>query len=114
MNNADFTCGNPRCSSWYCAKHNKSEPFTINEIEKTITLMRQRHSDDQGLLSDSMCRLSLAASEYILGEAKKYRQILEDIAENECVYNDNCPDFVKLNHYECIYCKARKALENVQ
>lgn len=39
---------------------------------------------------------------------------LEDIAENECVYSDNCPDFVKLNHYECVPCKARKALENVQ
>lgn len=38
---------------------------------------------------------------------------LEDIAEGDCHYGDNCPTFGS-RHGQCISCKARKALEEIR
>jgi hypothetical protein len=35
---------------------------------------------------------------------------VQGFADEPCVYGDNCPPFVKLNHGQCLNCKARAAL----
>ena len=42
---------------------------------------------------------------------KRCEDFTRDMTEDGCHYKDNCPMFVSLNHYECIACKARRALE---
>lgn len=41
---------------------------------------------------------------------EKMYSFVKDYADEPCEYNDNCPRFVKLNHYECRPCRARRAL----
>jgi hypothetical protein len=38
--------------------------------------------------------------------------VLQDIAEGECAYGDNCPSLGS-RHGECVVCKARKELESL-
>lgn len=43
--------------------------------------------------------------------AKAFEDALQDIAEHECEYGDDCPPFGS-RHGECVGCKARKALQS--
>lgn len=42
-------------------------------------------------------------------EIRHLRSVLEDFAEYDCAYGDNCPSF-GTRHGRCVGCKARKAL----
>ena len=39
----------------------------------------------------------------------KYKRALEEIAEGDCIYGDDCP-IVGARHYRCVSCVAREAL----
>ena len=43
-------------------------------------------------------------------ELEAAREALEGIAEGDCEYGDNCPEFGS-RHYQCTSCKAREALD---
>jgi len=40
----------------------------------------------------------------------RMRQALEEIAEGDCAYGDDCPESVT-SHYQCDFCRAREALK---
>lgn len=46
----------------------------------------------------------------LVAEHNQYRNALEDFAEYDCHYGDNCPTFGS-RHGQCVGCKARKALK---
>ena len=39
---------------------------------------------------------------------------VKEFAEEDCDYGDNCPRFIKLNHYQCRNCRARELLSQVK
>jgi ribA/ribD-fused uncharacterized protein len=76
---------------------------TIAELTARLREMEEygRHAYDQGF------RDGISAGqrdrEALLG-------FVQGFADEPCVYGDNCPPFVKLNHGQCLNCKARAAL----
>ena len=48
-----------------------NDPLTLDEVKNTIKFMRKRFNGGQGYLSETMCRLSLPMSEFLLELASK-------------------------------------------
>lgn len=46
----------------------------------------------------------------LTAEVERLRSVLEDLSCDGCEYGDNCPTFGS-NHYQCIPCKCKAALE---
>ena len=44
-------------------------------------------------------------------EIERLREALQEIAEGECYYGDNCPSNAGTRHGTCTECKARQALK---
>jgi len=44
-------------------------------------------------------------------EVERLREALQEIAEGECYYGDNCPSNAGTRHGTCTECKARQALK---
>jgi hypothetical protein len=44
-------------------------------------------------------------------QLKKLKEFVGELAEADCSYGDNCPDFAGTRHGKCLPCKAREALE---
>ena len=42
--------------------------------------------------------------------AQRCIELVQEDADEPCVYGDNCPRFVKSNHGQCRPCKARAAI----
>lgn len=68
-------------------------------------------------LSDRI-RPDVEAAPWVIEEVKKLeaevahlRDTLEDFAEYDCEYEDNCPSNAGTRHGTCVGCKARQALE---
>jgi hypothetical protein len=40
-------------------------------------------------------------------------QFIQEEANEDCVYKDNCPEFVKSNHYTCRPCRAKRFIEHI-
>ena len=47
----------------------------------------------------------------LLARVKRLEAFVQEIADEGCTYGDNCPPFIKTNHYICQPCKAKRALE---
>jgi hypothetical protein len=45
----------------------------------------------------------------LLEEAANALDFVQELANEDCEYKDNCPDF-DTNHGKCLNCKARRAL----
>lgn len=45
-----------------------------------------------------------------LREQEQALTLLRDLAYDDCLYGDNCPDFFGTRHGRCLPCKARVAL----
>jgi hypothetical protein len=62
--------------------------------------------------------LALAATRVQLEQAERHRDVLrefvEDEAERDCFYGDNCPPNAGTRHGTCTACKARRALKEGQ
>lgn len=43
-------------------------------------------------------------------ENERLKDFVNRFADEPCEYGDNCPPFVKLNHYPCDNCVAKRAL----
>lgn len=48
----------------------------------------------------------------LLEEAATALDFVQELADEDCEYGDDCPDF-GTNHYRCLRCKAQKALNRV-
>jgi len=61
-------------------------------------------------LSESQERLAQEVKE-ARAEVERLREALQEIAEGDCYYGDNCPSNAGTRHGTCTECKARQALK---
>lgn len=47
----------------------------------------------------------------LLEEAANALDFVQELADEDCEYKDDCPDF-GTNHYRCLRCKAKRTLNN--
>lgn len=57
------------------------------------------------------CFVWKGANDTLSKDAEAFEDALQDIAEQECAYGDDCPPFGS-RHGVCVGCKARRALQS--
>jgi len=47
------------------------------------------------------------------GQVEALAEFIQEDADEDCEYSDDCPRFVRTNHGTCRVCKAKRALANI-
>jgi hypothetical protein len=81
------------------------------DYDRLVTLLGKRLTDTANALKGGPPPDSLHGWHDLPFIAQRFRDVLDDINEGDCEYNDGCPENAGTRHYECTPCKARKAIE---